>query len=96
MTSCAVRPTSTHALQALSLLNSDFMQAESRAFADRLEAVCGSDRDCAIEQSYRVALARRPTEPEAALAREFLAAPDAQLSDYCLALLNRNELVYRP
>lgn len=96
MTSCAVRPESTHALQALTLLNSDFMQAESRAFAERLAAACGEDDGCAVEESYRVALARSPTPEEKRSALEFLAAPDARLSDYCLAMLNRNELVYRP
>ena len=33
ITSCPVRPVSTHALQALSLFNSDFMQDVSRDFA---------------------------------------------------------------
>ncbi len=37
ITSCPVRPTSTHALQALSLFNSDFMQEVSQSFAARLE-----------------------------------------------------------
>lgn len=96
MTSCAVRPESTHALQALTLLNSNFMQAESQAFAERLLAACGNDRACAVEQSYRIALARKPSPEEERLALDFLAARDARLSDYCLALLNRNELVYRP
>ena len=44
MTSCPVRPTSTHALQALSLMNSDFMHRQSEAFAKRLAAECGADR----------------------------------------------------
>ena len=94
MTSCAVRSTSTHALQALSLLNSDFMQDQSKAFADRLRTLCGDDAGCTIETAYRFALARQPSVPEKALAGEFLA--DSQLSDLCLALLNRNEFVYRP
>ena len=43
MTSCPVRPASTHSLQALSLLNSDFMHEQSEAFAKRLEAACRTD-----------------------------------------------------
>ena len=35
MTSCPVRPVSTHALQALSLFNSDFMQEQSQGFRRR-------------------------------------------------------------
>ena len=94
MTSCAMRPTSTHALQALSLLNSDFMQDQAKAFADRLRTECGDDRGCAVESAYSFALARQPTSIEQTLASEFLS--DSQLSDLCLALLNRNEFVYRP
>ncbi len=48
ITSCPVRPVSTHALQALSLFNSSFMQEVSQAFAARLETRCGKDAgDCA-------------------------------------------------
>ena len=47
MTSCPVRPASTHALQALSLMNSDFMAEQASAFAARLEKECGPDRSCA-------------------------------------------------
>jgi len=96
MTSCAVRPTSTHALQSLSLMNSGFIQAQSQAFADRLETDCASDRQCAINKAYRLTLARLPTARESRMAAEFLAGADARLSDFCLALLNRNEFVYRP
>ncbi len=96
MTSCAVRPTSTHALQALAMLNSDFMAEQSRAFARRLERECGQDRGCQLERAYALALARQPTSAEAALADDFFALEQAELADFCLAMLNRNELVYRP
>src|ERR1700733_835394 len=45
ITSCPVRPASTHALQALSLFNSDFMQEVSHSFASRLEQACGHSKD---------------------------------------------------
>ena len=97
MTSCAVRPRSTHALQSLSLLNSDFMQAQSRAFADRLRQACGiGDAGCQIDRAYRFALARRPTPAETRSAEAFLASDPERLQDFSLALLNRNEFVYRP
>jgi hypothetical protein len=95
MTSCPVRPASTHALQALSLMNSDFMAEQSNAMAARLEKQCGSDRACAVRAAYRSALAREPGAGEAAMARDFFAT-GAPLSDFCLALLNRNEFVYLP
>jgi hypothetical protein len=95
MTSCPVRPTSTHALQALSLMNSDFMAEQSRAFASRLEKQCGGDQHCAVRAAYKLALAREPNPAETAMANEFFAT-GAPLIDFCLALLNRNEFVYLP
>ncbi len=97
MTSCSVRPTSTHALQSLSLLNSDFMQEQSLALAERLRGLCGTeDTDCQIEKAYEVTLARRPSENERHLAEDFLGQRSGALRDFSLALLNRNEFVYRP
>ncbi len=95
MTSCPMRPSSTHALQALSLLNSDFMEEQSRAFALRLEGGCGDDRACAVKLAYKLALARAPLAKEMELARQFFRR-DALLEDFCLALLNRNEFIYVP
>ena len=95
MTSCPVRPASTHSLQALSLMNSDFMHEQSEAFAARLEAACRTDRICAVKQAYQLALARAPRKNEVELARQFF-RKDARLADFCLALLNRNEFVYVP
>ncbi len=96
MTSCAVRATSTHALQALTMLNSDFITTQSRAFAARLETACGDDRACQVDQAYALTLARKPTAEERDLAAAFFAEKETRLSDFCLALLNRNEFVYRP
>ena len=96
MTSCAVRSRSTHALQALSMLNGRFMQTESRAFAERLRASCGSGVRCLVDRSYQWTLARGPSSEERRLAEEFLTGGQARLEDYALAMLNRNEFVYRP
>jgi hypothetical protein len=95
ITSCAMRSTSTHALQALTLMNSDFMQEQSKRFADRLERECKGNRYCAIERSYKLALGRFPTAIEKKMAVDFLKG-DQKLSDYTLAMLNRNEFVYVP
>ncbi len=95
ITSCPVRPVSTHALQALSLFNSGFMQEVSQAFAARLEKSCGAGRGCQIETAWRLALSRRPRSEEIRLAREFFKSGGA-LTDFCLALFNRNEFLYVP
>lgn len=97
MTSCSVRQTSTHALQSLSLLNSEFMQAQSHALATRVLRECeGSGPECEGERAFQLTLARRPAAGEAHLVREFLDSGPGALQDLSLALLNRNEFVYRP
>ena len=97
MTSCSVRQTSTHALQSLSLLNSDFMQDQSRSLAGRILENCGeSDTECQVRRAFEFTLARQPTSAEHALADSFLRSGSHALHDFALALLNRNEFVYRP
>jgi hypothetical protein len=95
MTSCPQRPASTHALQALSLMNSSFMRDQAAVFAKRLETDCGSDASCRVERAYRLALARAPRESEAVMARNFFSS-GGRWDDFCLAMLNRNEFVYVP
>jgi hypothetical protein len=95
ITSCPVRPVSTHALQALSLFNSGFMQEVSQAFAARLEKSCGADRGCQIDTAWQLALSRRPRAKETQLAKAFFHSGGV-LPDFCLALFNRNEFLYVP
>jgi hypothetical protein len=95
ISSCPMRPTSTHALQALSLFNSDFMQDVSKDFAKRLESACGTNRTCMIQNAWKLALSREPRKEETKLARSFFAS-GGTLIDFCLALFNRNEFVYVP
>jgi hypothetical protein len=95
MTSCPMRPVSTHALQALSLFNGDFMRQQSNRFAARLERECGGDRGFQLRRAYKLALARAPVPVEVKLGKEFLAG-GGTLADFCLALMNRNEFVYVP
>ncbi len=95
MSSCPARSTSTHALQSLTLFNSEFMQQQSAAFATRLGGLCGEQHACQINQAYRLALARSPKSVEFEMAKSFLTNKD-RLRHFCLALLNRNEFVYVP
>jgi len=65
ITSCPVRPVSTHPLQALSLMNSDFMQEQSQAFAARLqEAGRRGEAQARVAALHRVAA--RPLSPASA------------------------------
>jgi len=95
MSSCPMRPVSTHALQALSLFNGDFLAQQSSVMAQGLKKECGDGRDCAVGAAYRQALGRAPSADETAMARRFFAR-DAALEDFCLALLNRSEFIYVP
>jgi hypothetical protein len=95
ITSCPVRPVSTHALQALSLFNSGFMQEVSQAFAARLEKSCGRNANCTIDSAWNLALSRPPRPAETRLSKEFFKS-GGTLLDFCLALFNRNEFLYVP
>ena len=96
ITSCPVRPVSTHALQALSLMNSDFMQEQSEDFASRLESSCKHrSKTCDVKLAWRLAFSRYPSPAESKLASQFL-KNGGSLQEMCLAILNRNEFVYVP
>src|SRR5262249_12376104 len=91
---CPQRPISTHAPQALVLMNSEFAIDRARALADRVRET--ANPDVAVRDLYRRALAREPSARELAQAREFLDAGgegDPWL-DLALAMLNRNEFLY--
>ncbi len=89
MSSCPQRPASTHALQALSLMNSDFMNESARVFAARL------DKSDPVGHAYRLTLSREPSAEERAMTKDFL-EKGGKLDEFALALLNRNEFVYLP
>ena len=80
-TACAQRGVSTHALQALVLLNSDFAAERARALAGRLYREAGGSSASRIERAYRVVLARAPRPGEREQARAFLDAQAALLRD---------------
>jgi hypothetical protein len=104
---CAQRTVSTHALQALITLNSDFAIDRARALAGRICRETTSSRR--VELAYRLVLAREPSPGELGQASVFVDAQskllresgrkDAEAAawvDYCLAMLNRNEFLYVP
>jgi Protein of unknown function (DUF1553) len=104
-TACPRRETSTHALQALNLLNSDFAAGRARALARRVLKEEGEE--CGrIRSIYRIVLAREPRGDEVERARAFLKAQaeriegpgqeSAAWTDLALAMLNSNEFLYTP
>ena len=71
---CPRRATSTHALQALTLLNSEFATGRARSLSARVRREGGGNLNDQIKQAYQLALGREPRANEVERARVFLAA----------------------
>jgi cytochrome c553 len=71
MSSCGARTVSVHSLQALTLMNSDFMFGQSRALAERILREAGSGRN-GIMRLYELALGRKPRTTEYMEIQKFL------------------------
>src|SRR5262249_26509594 len=71
-TSCPRRESSTHALQALELLNGQTSNRLADAFAARLRREAGADPRRQVERAFLLAASRPPTEKELSLAITFL------------------------
>jgi hypothetical protein len=91
-TSCPRRESSTHAPQALELLNGKTANELAIAFADRLQREAGSIPAQQVERAYRLVGGRSPTRIEKKLALEFL--KEQPLKEFALAMLNLNEFLY--
>jgi Protein of unknown function (DUF1553) len=77
---CPRRATSTHALQALTLLNSEFASGRARALAERIlsqQQAVGADDG--IGRAYQLVLARAPNAIELDRARKFLQAQSEKI-----------------
>jgi hypothetical protein len=93
-TSCPRRESSTHAPQALELLNGRLSNNLAAAFASRLERETGGVPERVIERAFRRALGRPPTSQEHELSLEFLR--EQPLKEFALAVFNLNEFLYVP
>jgi hypothetical protein len=94
--SCARREQSTHAPQALEMLNGQTSNELAAVFAARLlrERATAAER---VDYAWRLAAGRLPTPSERTLALQFLAgAPDdpARVKEFALAVFNLNAFEY--
>jgi uncharacterized protein DUF1553/uncharacterized protein DUF1549 len=94
--SCARREQSTHAPQALELMNGKTSNELAAAFAERLlkERSTTPER---IDYAWRLTAGRLPTAKEKALAIKFLAgSPDdpVKVKEFALAVFNLNAFLY--
>jgi hypothetical protein len=97
----ARRSVTTIAPQALILLNSEFVQEQAAAFADRLIREGGRDPRGNVRRMFRLAVGRLPSAEEEAIALDYLGRMQRSVPDYpqalallCKVALNLNELVY--
>jgi hypothetical protein len=86
------RTSSITALQALNLLNSQFIVQQSAMFAARLEREAGPNVAKQVEHAFSLAFLRNPTDEEQAASAEFIAQHG--LPAFCRAVLNANEFLF--
>jgi hypothetical protein len=91
-TSCPRRESSTHAPQALALLNGDVANEMASALAVRLAKECGTDPGRLVDRGFWLALGRKPNQAEQELSLEFL--QEQSIKEFALALINLNGFVY--
>ena len=92
LTSCARREQSTHAPQALELLNGPLANDLAKSLGERLRSECAGDVSKSIERAFELATGRRPSPRQQELATEFL--KDHPLSEFALAMFNLNAFLY--
>ncbi len=90
----AKRPVSTTPLQALNLMNSDFVVTQSEILAQRAAAEVGQNLVDQVGRCFELLLCRDPTEAERKFATEF--AQEQGLELLCRTLINTNELAFVP
>jgi hypothetical protein len=93
--SCPRREMSTHAPQALELLNGDFSNTTARWFAERVEREAGTGgptNDRRVRRAFQLALGRDPDTAERKAAMRYL--KDGPLSEFALAVFLVNDFLY--
>jgi hypothetical protein len=91
--SCARRDSSTHAPQALELLNGNLSNDLAKSFAVRLQAAAG-DQERLVTLAFQWTVGRSPNPTERQRSLEFLR--DEPLNEFALAMFNLNEFLYVP
>jgi len=98
---CPVRFVTTQPTQALSLLNSEFMNRQAAIFAEFLKKEAGADSAKQVALGLSRATQRRPTKPEIDRGLGLINSlkangvpEDVALKYYCLTLFNLNEFLY--
>jgi hypothetical protein len=90
--SCPRRQSSTHAPQALEMMNGRLASEAAVAFADRLDSECSGDPARLVDRAFCLVLGRSPNSTERAISLEFLG--EQSTSEFALAMFNLNGFFY--
>ena len=85
------RTSSTTPLQALNMLNGDFLLDQAGRFAKRVEREAGSDPGLQVARAIEIAFGRKATEKEIAAGRDLVATHGLPI--LCRSLYNANEFI---
>jgi hypothetical protein len=90
----AKRPVSTTPLQALNLMNSQFVQHQADLLAKRASEFAAGDTEAAIKRCFELLLGRQPDQQEVEDCLQV--AQQHGLPMVCRALINSNEFIFLP
>ena len=90
--SCARRELSTHAPQALELLNGRWSNDLAGAFGERIMNEAGGESAKQVELAFQLVTGRPPTDAERRLSLDFLR--ERSLREFALAMFNLNAFLY--
>ena len=91
--SCPRRESSTHAPQALEMLNGTIANEQAKAFAERLAREAGSDPRRQIDLAYKLVAGRAPKPNEMQIAQQYLKGQGSR-EQFALAMFNLNSFLY--
>lgn len=99
--SCPARFATMQPTQALTMLNSEFLNEQAKIFADDIRNEVGDDPKSQVAEALRRVTQREPNEVEiergaqlmVALTREHGVAADRALQKFCLLAMNLNEFL---
>ncbi len=90
----ARRPVSTTPLQALNLMNSDFVVQQAKLIAKRAEQDSDGDLGAAVARCFELLLNRQPASDDLEICLDI--AENEGLDIVCRALVNSNEFAFLP
>ena len=88
------RPISTTPLQALNLMNSEFVMNQAKLIAERAKTEAMENKSDPVVAAFQLILGRNPTKEELSSAKSV--AESENLSLVCRALINSNEFAFLP